>query len=138
MDFETRTTYRLTVSVSDGADEFGDDDNYAVDDTVDVTITVIDVNEAPQPEESLIRGDRTAPGRRHSFAETARSIDPPRSPATYTATDQDGDTADNYAVDDTGMITVIDNEPLAARQRLSQHAKAIAIYTSPPTRRAAR
>ena len=65
------------MSVSDGADEFGDDDNYAVDDTVNVMITVIDINELPQ-----ITGDAAL-----SFAENSTAPI-----ATYTATDPDGDT----------------------------------------------
>ena len=77
LDHETKSSYRLTVSVSDGVDELGNSDNDAVDDTVNVTINVIDINEAPQ-----ITGD-AAP----SFAENSTAPI-----ATYTATDPDGDT----------------------------------------------
>ena len=77
LDFETRTTYRLTVSVSDRKDEFGVLDNDAVDDTVNVMITVIDVNEPPE-----VSGE-AAP----SFAEHAQAPI-----ATYTATDPEGGT----------------------------------------------
>ena len=65
------------MSVSDGVDELGNSDNDAVDDTVNVTINVIDINEAPQ-----ITGDASP-----SFAENSSA---PIS--TYTATDPDGDT----------------------------------------------
>ena len=58
-------------------DELGNSDNDAVDDTVNVTINVIDINEAPQ-----ITGDASP-----SFAENSSA---PIS--TYTATDPDGDT----------------------------------------------
>ena len=77
LDHETKSSYRLTVSVSDGVDELGNSDNDAVDDTVNVTINVIDINEAPQ-----ITGDASP-----SFAENSSA---PIS--TYTATDPDGDT----------------------------------------------
>ena len=77
LDHETKSSYRLTVSVSDGVDELGNSDNDAVDDTVNVTINVIDINEAPQ-----ITGDASL-----SFAENSTAPI-----ATYTATDPDGDT----------------------------------------------
>ena len=77
LDFETRTTYRLTVSVSDGNDEFDVPDNDAVDDTVNVTITVTDVNEPPE-----VTGNASP-----SFAEHAQAPI-----ATYTATDPEGGT----------------------------------------------
>ena len=77
LDFGTRTTYRFTVSVSDRKDEFGVLDNDMVDDTVNVMITVIDVNEPPE-----VSGE-AAP----SFAEHAQAPI-----ATYTATDPEGGT----------------------------------------------
>ena len=76
LDHETTSSYRLTVSVSDGVDEFGED-NDAVDDTVNVMINVIDINEAPQ-----LTGDASP-----SFAENSTAPI-----ATYTATDPEGDT----------------------------------------------
>ena len=46
-DYETGTrTYTVTVSVTDGLDDYSSQDE-AVDDTIAVTITVTDVNEAP-------------------------------------------------------------------------------------------
>ena len=46
LDHETKDTYMVTVTVSDGKDA---EDNFdpAVDDTIRVTIMVTDVNEAP-------------------------------------------------------------------------------------------
>ena len=46
LDFETRSTYSVSVSVSDGKNADGDDDP-AIDDTISVTISVSDVNEPP-------------------------------------------------------------------------------------------
>ncbi len=47
LDHETKASYTVTVSVSDGKDANGDSDQ-AVDDTTSVTITVTDVNETPE------------------------------------------------------------------------------------------
>ena len=47
LDFETKRSHRFTVQVTDGADQHGDDDMDAVDDTINVTVTVTNVNEAP-------------------------------------------------------------------------------------------
>ena len=46
LDYETTNSYTVTVSVHDGEDPEGNDD-VTVDDTVEVTINVIDVNEPP-------------------------------------------------------------------------------------------
>ena len=46
LDFETKNSYSLTVSVSDNRDADGNGDNSA-DDTINVTVTVIGANEAP-------------------------------------------------------------------------------------------
>ena len=47
LDHETKETYMVTVTVTDGKDA---EDNFApaVDDTIRVTIMVTDVNEAPR------------------------------------------------------------------------------------------
>ena len=46
LDFETKPSYSLTVSVTDNADGDGNSDNTA-DDTINVTVSVIGANEAP-------------------------------------------------------------------------------------------
>ena len=46
LDYETKDTYMVTVTVTDGKDA-EDNVNPAVDDTIRVTITVMDVNDAP-------------------------------------------------------------------------------------------
>ena len=46
LDYETKSSYSVTVSVSDGKDAFGVADS-VIDDTIEVTITVNNVNDAP-------------------------------------------------------------------------------------------
>ena len=70
LDFEGKGSYRVTVQVTDGRDQNGDDDMDAIDDTIAVTITLTDVNEAP-----VVTGDTTA-----SFVENASTA-----VASYTA-----------------------------------------------------
>ena len=77
LDYEGKRTYRVTVEVTDGRDENGDDDMDAIDDRQNVTITVTNVNEAPE-----VTGDTTA-----SFEENSSSA-----VASYTATDPERDT----------------------------------------------
>ena len=76
LDYEGKRTYRVTVSVSDQADQFDDRDDL-IDDTINVVITLTDVNEAP-----MVTGD-TSP----SFSENARTP-----VATYSAADPERDT----------------------------------------------
>ena len=47
LDFEGKRSYRVTVEVTDGRDQHGDDDMAAIDDRQNVTINVTDVNEPP-------------------------------------------------------------------------------------------
>ena len=70
LDYETRDSYRVTVSVSDGVDANGDPDE-TTDNTITVTILVSNVNEAPVfpssadsrtiPESTPVGGDVGAP-----------------------------------------------------------------------------
>ena len=76
LDYEGKRTYRVTVSVSDQADQFDDRDD-VIDDTINVVITLTDVNEAP-----VVTGDVSP-----SFSENARTPI-----ATYSAADPDRDT----------------------------------------------
>ena len=76
LDFEGKKSYRVTVSVSDGADQNDDPDN-VIDDTINVTVSVTDVNEAP-----VVSGD-TSP----SIAENSSAA-----VATYTGADPERDT----------------------------------------------
>ena len=77
LDYEGKRSYRVTVEVTDGRDQNGDDDMDAIDDRQNVTITVTNVNEAP-----VVTGD-TAP----SVKENSSSM-----VARYAATDPERDT----------------------------------------------
>ena len=82
LDYEGKRSYRVTVEVTDGRDQNGDDDMDAIDDT----ITVTNVNEAP-----VVTGD-AAP----SFQENSSAA-----VATYTAADPERDTLTwSVSVDD--------------------------------------
>ena len=76
LDYEGKRTHRFTVQVTDGVNQNGDDD-IAIDDTLNVTVTVTNVNEAP-----VVTGDATA-----SFVENSSSA-----VASYTGTDPERDT----------------------------------------------
>ncbi|MCY3887247.1 MAG: cadherin domain-containing protein [Chloroflexi bacterium] len=77
LDFEGKRTYRVTVQVTDGRDQNGDDDSDAIDASRTVTISVTNVNEAPE-----VSGN-TSP----SIAENSSAAI-----ATYTGTDPERDT----------------------------------------------
>ena len=77
LDYEGKRTYRVTVEVTDGRDQNGDDDMDVIDARQNVTITVTNVNEAPE-----IMGD-AAP----SFEENGSNA-----VASYTAVDPERDT----------------------------------------------
>ena len=77
LDYEGKRTHRVTVEVTDGRDQNGDDDMDAIDDRQNVTITVTNVNEAP-----VVTGDDTPSFQEDSTAEIA----------TYTAADPERDT----------------------------------------------
>ena len=83
LDFEGKRTYRVTVEVTDGTDKNGDPDG-VIDDRQSVTVTVTNVNEAPE-----VTGD-TAP----SFEENGSNA-----VASYTAADPERDTI-TWSVDD--------------------------------------
>ena len=95
LDFEGKRTYRVTVEVTDGRDQNGDDDMDAVDATRTVTISVTDVNEAP-----VVSGD-TSP----SIAENSSAA-----VATYTAADPERDTlewsvsSNDFWISDRGQL----------------------------------
>ena len=77
LDYEGKRTHRFTVQVTDGRDQNGDYDMDAIDDTIAVTVTVTNVNEAP-----VVTGD-AAP----SFQEDSSAAI-----ATYTGADPERDT----------------------------------------------
>ena len=80
LDYEGKRSYRVTVEVTDGANDLGDNDpagNPVIDARKNVTVTVTNVNEAP-----VVTGE-TAP----SFAENGSNA-----VASYSATDPERDT----------------------------------------------
>ncbi len=85
LDYEGKRTHRFTVQVTDGRDQNGDDDMDAIDDTIAVTVTVTNINEAP-----VVTGD-AAP----SFQEDSSAAI-----ATYTGADPERDTL-TWSVSDT-------------------------------------
>ena len=96
LDFERKRTYGVTVEVTDGRDQNGDDDQGAIDDTINVTINVTDVNEAP-----VVTGE-AGPTLEEN---TDRAI------ATYTGTDPDRDKLiwsvsnnDDFWISDRGQL----------------------------------
>ncbi|MDE2934771.1 MAG: cadherin domain-containing protein [Chloroflexota bacterium] len=76
LDFEGKRSYRVIVSVSDGADQ-NDDADDVIDDTINVVVSVTNVNEAP-----VVSGN-TSP----SIAENSSAA-----VATYTGADPERDT----------------------------------------------
>ncbi len=95
LDFEGKRTHRITVEVTDGRDQNGDDDSDAIDARINVTVTVTNVNEAP-----VVTGD-AAP----SVQENTNAV-----VATYTGTDPERDTLtwsvdnDRFWVSDRGRL----------------------------------
>ena len=95
LDYEGKRSYRVTVEVTDGRDQNGDDDMDAIDDRQNVTITVTNVNEAP-----VITGDTTPSVKENSSSMVAR----------YTATDPERDTltwsvsVDNFRISSRGQL----------------------------------
>ena len=81
LDYERKRTYRLTVQVTDGRDQNADDDMAAIDDTINVTITVTDVNEAPG-----LSGDNAPSYQENSNSAVATysASDPERGTITWT------------------------------------------------------
>ena len=112
LDFEDTPSYPLTLGVKDNIDADGNaDDTEGYDDTIAVTITVTDVNEAPI---FAVTGpaERTVPENSPADTLIGRPV---------TATDPEGDTlaysligsgSNNFAVDAGGQITVAANTNL--------------------------
>ena len=91
LDYERKRTYRFTVQVSDGKNDDGvadDPDNQRIDDTISVTVSLIDVNEAP-----VIAGEAE-----REFRENGTS-----SVASYSARDPEGDSI-TWAVSGTDFV----------------------------------
>ena len=94
LDYERKRTYRFTVRVSDGKNDAGEDDdpdNLRVDDSITVTVSLIDVNEPP-----AITGESE-----REFRENGRSA-----VATYSARDPEGDSI-NWSVGGTDASSFV-------------------------------
>ena len=78
-DYETKASYAVTVTVRDGKDINNDPDEMDEDATIDVTIDVTDMNEAPM----IVSGPTSVT----DYAENSTSV-----VATYTATDPENRT----------------------------------------------
>ena len=91
LNYETKSTYHLAVSVTDGYDIYGDPDS-AEDDSIGVTISVNDVNEAPvfadDAPTALNVIENTAAG--VDIGDPVTATDPENDPVTYELDDGDG------------------------------------------------
>ena len=103
LNYEDRTSYSVTVSVTDNKNEQGNDDP-TVDDTIEVTINVIDENEAPE-----ITGDATAskPENATGTVATYTADDPENATTTWSL---DGPDKADFSITDDGVLS-IDNAP---------------------------
>ena len=85
LDFETKRTYRVTVSVTDGYDQFGDDeDPDVIDARLNVTINLTDVNEAPEIADDAETAVTVEENVNRAIA-TFRATDPERDALTWSA-----------------------------------------------------
>ena len=102
LNHEGTKTYTVTVSVTDGTDPQGNDDT-GVDNTIQVTINVIDENEAPE-----ITGDsiKDWPENATGTVATYKATDPEGATTTWTVL---GDASD-FSISDDGVLS-IDNAP---------------------------
>ena len=124
LDYDTKTSYSVTVSVRDSKDDFGDADT-ATDDTIDVAITVTNVDEdgavtlaPPQPQVGT--------------ALTATLSDPDGTVSGTTwvwESSADGNTGWTAASGATSTVTTSSYTPVDAD--LGRYLRATAAYTDP-------
>ena len=91
LNYEAKSSYEVTVSVRDGKDNNNNTDNMDEDDTIDVTITVTDVNEPP-----MVSGPTSV---------TDYAEDSTHDVATYTAMDPERQTI-RWSVSDTNTFAI--------------------------------
>ena len=101
LDFETTPSYTVTVSVSDGMDDYSNTDT-VVDDTISVTISITDVNEPPAfaddaPATQTV-GENTAPDSYIGSPYTATDPDTTNDTLTYSL---GGTDAASFGIDTT-------------------------------------
>ena len=93
LDYETKETYHLAVSVRDSKDIDGNPDS-TEDDSIDVTINVIDVNEPPDPPATPSVTPKTGTTGSLDVSWTAPDTEgKPTSPATNSSTKRGAPTA---------------------------------------------
>ena len=88
LDHETKDTYTVTVSVTDGLDEYSKADTVEDDDSIEVTINVTDVNEGPTFADDAL-DTQTVP--ENTAADTNIG-------SAYTANDPESDTPLTYSL----------------------------------------
>ena len=98
LDHETNATYTVTVSVHDGKDANGDAD-IAIDDTIDVTITVTDVNDPPEFPSTEVNARSIAENTASNIniGSPVRATDADNDNLTYTL---EGTDAGSFAIDE--------------------------------------
>ena len=127
LDHETKPTYRVNVSVSDGMDADGNS-NDAADDTIAIIINVTDVNEPPvfdMDAVTLVVMENTAPGGNVGSRVTAK--DPERDTLTYIL---GGTDASSFTIDGgTGQIKV-DTGTTLDRETKPSYSVTVAVRDS--------
>ena len=105
LDFETKPSYSLTVSVTDNADGDGNSDNTA-DDTINVTVSVIGANEAPtiigEATIDYVEGDTRE-------VEDYDATDPESDTVTWSL--KDVDDYDDLSIDSSTGVLTFDSPP---------------------------
>ena len=121
LDYETKSSYTVTVSVHDGMEEAGNAENPPVEDaTIDVTITVTDVNEGPTFADS-------APDTQTVAENTAAGTD---IGGAYTATDPEGDTPLTYSLGGTDAASfAIDDSTGQLKTKVGLNYETKSSYT---------
>ena len=121
LDYEDRSSYEVTVSVTDGLDDVGTTENTpTTDDTIDVTITVTDVNEKPvfaddAPITQTV-AENTAADTNIGSAYTA--TDPENDALTYTL---DSGSAATFEIDAIGQLKTKADLNYEAASQLYRH-----------------
>ena len=100
LNHEGKSSYSFTMSVHDGRDIHNNSDT-SVDDTISVTVTVTDVNEAP-----AVTGTATFTYRENGTAalHTYRVTDPERGEITWLVSGPDGD---DFAISEAGVLSFV-------------------------------
>ena len=112
LDYKRKRTYRFTVRVSDGKNDAGEADdpnNLRIDDSISVTVSLIDINEPP-----VITGEAEREFRENgtSAVSTYSARDPEGDSITWSVSGTDGD---SFVITDRGQLYF--NEPPSLEAR---------------------